>query len=359
MNKMIWLRAESKPMEARSALTPELVARLQENGFTVVVERSPQRAIKDSEFAETGCELVTTGSWRGAPKHAYILGLKDLPEENTPLTHRHIYFGHAYKNQEGWQHLLKRFTDGGGELLDLEYLVEPSGRRVAAFGYWAGFTGCAVGLKTWAGMKLSQDPVLAALEPYPGKDQLVSELGDDLARASAVAEGNPTVIIIGAKGRVGAGARELAQTLGLETSLWDIEETSRGGPFAEILQHDLFINCVLVQKKIPPFVTLASLSEQGRKLTVISDVSCDPGEFNPIPLYSEPTSFAQPVVRVWDEEPPLYLTAIDHLPSLLPVEASADFGHQLLPHLLALDGEMTAVWKHALNVFRDKSKNIR
>jgi hypothetical protein len=47
MNKTIYLRAESKGMEARSALTPSTVRELGENGFELIVERSQQRAISD------------------------------------------------------------------------------------------------------------------------------------------------------------------------------------------------------------------------------------------------------------------------------------------------------------------------
>ena len=101
---------------------------------------------------------------------------------------------------------------------------------------------------------------------------------------------------------------------------------------------------------------MESLSEPGRRLSVISDVSCDPGEYNPIPIYSEPTSFSSPLVRIIDH-PPLDLTAIDHLPSLLPVEASKDFSDQLLPHLLTLNG-ITGVWQHALDIFQEKIRRL-
>ena len=50
-------------------------------------------------------------------------------------------FGHAYKGQHSGRALLQRFKAGGGTLYDLEYLVDEDGRRVAAFGYWAGYAG--------------------------------------------------------------------------------------------------------------------------------------------------------------------------------------------------------------------------
>lgn len=359
MSELIWLRAETKVMEERSALTPVLVSELLACGFEVVVERSAQRAITDDRFAETGCTMVEEGAWRDAPIGAYVLGLKELPDDNAALTHRHIYFAHAYKNQSGWQDLLRRFDHGEGELFDLEYLLDENGRRVAAFGYWAGFAGCAVALKVWAGRQLGNKPVITALKSYPHQASLVEELRIELGAAINVAGYRPGVIIIGAKGRVGEGARQLAQSMDLSATKWDIEETSRGGPFSEILEHDVFINCVLVQKKIPAFVTLDSLKNKDRKLSVICDVSCDPGPYNPIPIYSKTTTFSAPVQTIIGGDNPLYLSAIDHLPSLLPVEASEDFGRQLLPHLLDLNKDNSStVWKNALQLFHDKSEGI-
>lgn len=358
MNKTIYLRAESKGMEARSALTPATVRELVANGFELIVERSQQRAISDDEFLGTGCTLVDEGSWPDAPQHAFILGLKELPDDNSALQHRHIFFAHAYKNQQGWQNQLRRFTRGGGELFDLEYLLNDSGRRVAAFGFWAGFTGCAVGLKAWAGQQLQHEPVLDRLIPYRDKDELVDDLCKIVGEARAVAGYMPSIIILGAKGRVGSGANELAEALGLKTTRWDLEETAAGGPFSEILEHDIFINCVLVQKKIPAFVSMESLQLSGRQLSMITDVSCDPGEYNPIPIYSKTTSFSEPLLRIISGAKPLDLCSIDHFPSLLPVESSEDFAGQLLSHLLSLDDKDNRVWQGALELFYEKSKNL-
>jgi saccharopine dehydrogenase (NAD+, L-lysine forming) len=358
MTNLIWLRAETKAMEARSALTPTLIQTLIENNTEVVVERSSQRAIDDASFARTGCTMVDSGSWPTAPEHAYILGLKELPEGDSTLTHRHIYFAHAYKNQHGWKTLLKRFARGGGKLFDLEYLVNDSGRRIAAFGYWAGYAGCAVGLKIWASQQLKQDQAISELVPYRDQTAMLDELRREVAAAIDVSGYKPSIIIIGARGRVGEGAAKLATALELPVTKWDMEETASGGPFAQILEHDIFINCVLVQKKIPPFLTSDTVNNENRQLSVICDVSCDPGEYNPIPFYSEATTFSAPVHNVTANGKPLQLSAIDHLPSLLPVEASEDFGLQLLPHLLELNEDENAVWQRALALFNEKLKDL-
>ena len=93
-------------------------------GIKVSVERSSVRAIAIDGYAAAGCEIVGENLWPQAPQDAIIFGLKELPEDGTPLTHRHIMFGHAFKGQPAGQVLLRRFKAGGGTLYDLEYLVD-------------------------------------------------------------------------------------------------------------------------------------------------------------------------------------------------------------------------------------------
>ncbi|MCX7350202.1 MAG: saccharopine dehydrogenase, partial [Alphaproteobacteria bacterium] len=134
----VWVRAEQRPNEERVGLTPEGAAALVKAGLKVTVEQSSVRAIGIDGYRQAGCAIAPENSWPAAPADAIIFGLKELPEDGTPLTHRHIMFGHAYKGQPAGQVLLKRVKAGGGTLYDLEYLVDATGRRVAAFGYWAG-----------------------------------------------------------------------------------------------------------------------------------------------------------------------------------------------------------------------------
>ena len=85
---------------------------------------------------------LTFYTFFSADKDVYIIGLKELPEnDDSPLIHTHIFFAHCFKYQAGWKELLKRFEKGGGKVLDLEFLTNDKGRRVAAFGRSAGFIG--------------------------------------------------------------------------------------------------------------------------------------------------------------------------------------------------------------------------
>ncbi len=138
-----WLRAECKPHERRSILLPEHVEALIKGGHHVTVEKSTQRCVPDEEYEKIvgASNMVLLPpphfwfhhqmkalswiavlrfallhlqapefSWKSAPKDAVILGLKELPEEDTPLIHNHVYFAHVYKGQVGAESHLKRYS---------------------------------------------------------------------------------------------------------------------------------------------------------------------------------------------------------------------------------------------------------
>ncbi|WP_019026945.1 saccharopine dehydrogenase [Colwellia piezophila] len=350
----IWLRAETKPHEQRTALSPQGAKALIDAGFKVTVECSTQNIFHQDLYQAVNAELVAQGSWVDAPTDAIILGLKELPEDNFPLIHQHIYFAHAYKEQAGWQALLSRFKTGGGELFDLEYLVDAQQRRVAAFGYWAGFAGAALSVLAWVNQQQKITPPLADISSYKDKQQLL----DDIEQALNQLASKPQLLVIGAKGRSGKGAVDLAKALSLAVLEWDLEETKKGGPFEEVIHADIFINCVLINKDLPPFITKKLLSKKERELSVIVDVSCDPyGSYNPLPIYQQCTTFKAPCLRI-EHTKVLDLIAIDHLPSLLPKESSEDYGEQLLTHLLTLDDKSQGVWPTALALFKSKTNTI-
>jgi saccharopine dehydrogenase (NAD+, L-lysine forming) len=339
----LWVRAEQRPNEERVGLTPDGAAALIRAGLRVSVEHSKVRAIPIDGYRAAGCDIVAENLWPQAPADAIIFGLKELPEDGTPLTHRHIMFGHAYKGQPAGRELLKRFKSGGGTLYDLEYLVDDAGRRVAAFGYWAGYAGAAVSLKCWSAQQ--RGGIAGPVRKVASKAALLDQLNQDLSGLAP-----PSAIIIGALGRVGTGAADLCTALGVSVTRWDIAETASGGPFPEVLQHDIFLNCILARPGCPVFVP-ASAKTDRRQLTVIGDIACDPtSDFSPIKVYDRPTDWDAPALRV-ATNPPLDVMAIDNLPSLMPVESSLDYASQLLPSLLTLGRLQSGVWGRAKTEF--------
>ena len=235
----LWIRAEERPNEKRVGVSPQGVKSLLKAGFEVTIEQDPTRAIGIDAYSDA--QIAKTGSWKSAPLEAIIIGLKELPDEATPLHHRHIMFGHAYKCQPEGQKLLARFKAGGGTLYDLEYLTDDKGIRVAAFGYWAGYAGAAVAIKSWAAAQ--QGNICEPLHTFTSAQSLIDHVIKGLNKP------RPRVIIIGAKGRVGSGAKDFCNAIDASVTSWDMDETAHGGPFPEILEHDIFLNCILANRE--------------------------------------------------------------------------------------------------------------
>lgn len=317
----IILRSEARPSERRTPLTPKNATAMLVAGFELAVEHSDRRVFPDADYAKAGCEIIPAGSWQTAPKSTTILGLKELPEAPAALRNPFIHFAHLFKEQAGWQAEIARFTKGGGRLYDLEYLTV-NRRRVAAFGYWAGWMGAA--LAAWR--QLAQAQGIAGPEGGVSSFESRAEV-EDILRGLA---SNKTAIVIGAKGRSGQGATEALKLAGYSVTEWDIEET-RNLDRETLLNHDLLVNCVLMTG---PGLLLLRPEDLGQgKLRMISDVSCDPfSDFNPLPIYSTPSTWDAPFEAL---KGGVEITSIDNLPSLLPREASQDFSDQLLPTLLA------------------------
>jgi saccharopine dehydrogenase (NAD+, L-lysine-forming) len=314
-------------------------------GIRVTVEESSTRALPIDGYVATGCEIALEGGWPTAPNDAIVFGLKELPEDGTPLPHRHIMFGHAYKGQPSGRVLLDRFKAGGGTLYDLEYLVGEDGRRVAAFGYWAGYAGAAVSLLCWIAQQHNGNAEPVGVFPSSLAMQ------DDLRhRLASLGDKRPSALIIGALGRVGSGGADLCTSMNIPVTKWDMAETATGGPFPEVLEHDIFLNCILARPGTPVFVPASAKTDE-RTLSVIGDIACDPdSDFSPIKVYDRVTTWDAPALRVHDN-PVLDVTAIDNLPSMLPAESSDDFASQLLPSLLALAELDKGVWGRAKATF--------
>eukprot|EP01116_Phalansterium_solitarium_P003577 TRINITY_DN1439_c0_g1_i1.p1 TRINITY_DN1439_c0_g1~~TRINITY_DN1439_c0_g1_i1.p1 ORF type:complete len:1931 (+),score=838.25 TRINITY_DN1439_c0_g1_i1:91-5883(+) len=380
----VWLRAElalsapsrgnaNAPLETerRTVLSPGDARKLLASGFRVTVERSNTRIFADADYEAAGCELVPSGAWLNAPRDAVVLGLR-VPA-STPaldragLQHRHVYFGHVFKHQLGWQEVIARFARGGGQLWDLEYLTDEAGHRLVSFGPIAGTMGVAAGLLAWCrqvlatlGIVMPHD-LVAKLAHLP----LIDYINGLLQTASASAGRMPRLIIIGAGGRVGRGAAAFADQLGLTPTLWTRANTNKApGPFAELLQYDVLINAIkLGDEQTSPFLSHELIRSSGRRLSVLVDISCDVASpNNPLPIYSQTTTFGSPSVRVMEEAAgvlPLDVIAIPTLPSLLPELASRNFSEQLLPHLLTLPFADSPVWSRAAAMFEERARLFR
>lgn len=341
--KTLWLRAEDKKNEKRTPLIPKDAAKIIQAGHKVIVEEFEERIFSLQDYKDVGCSVVKRRSWIEAPKDAFILGLKEIKHEDFPFKHKHIYFAHCYKGQDEAEKTLARFKNSEGKLFDLEFLVDQNGRRIAAFGKWAGFVGAAIAAHAYYYQYHNGQKSFPSLTSYNSKEDLVSTILKLTPNVPPL-----KAIIIGALGRCGKGAVELLNLLNLNATEWDFEETKKGGPFKEIIDHDIFINTVLMTQKVKPFLDDSILNEN-MKLKIVADVSCDPNsDLNPIPIYSEYSNWESPLLK--HSKYDLSIISVDNLPSVLPKESSEDFSEQLTPHLLELlnSKELPFVWNSSL-----------
>lgn len=331
----LWMRHEVRESERRAPIVPADAAELVGRGIELTVEESPQRVFPIADYAAAGCRIAPAGSWPQAPREHVVVGLKELPGQPPALVHRHVFFGHAYKGQHGAADLLGRFAAGGGELLDIEYLADEHGRRLAAFGYWAGYAGAALAV-----LRL-RDRLDTPLRPMdkPALDALLREPG-----------AQPRALVIGALGRCGRGARDALDTAGISPTCWDVEET-RVLDRDALLAHDMLINTVLTTAPVPPFLTGADVADPGRRLSMVADVTCDlTSDCNVLPIYREYTTWERPAA-VLHQDPPLQIIAIDNLPSLLPEQASRAFSAELTPWLATI-GTGEPAWERCAEAFQ-------
>lgn len=332
----LWLRAETNADERRTPLVPGDAAGLVADGVAVTVEESATRAFPLADYAAAGCRTVPADSWPDAPADTVVLGLKEPSAAADALVHRHVYFGHAYKGQAGADEVLGRYAAGGGTLLDLEELADGHGRRVVAFGFWAGYVGAALAVLHHRGEL--EHPLRATTRP---------EL-DARLRAGT---GPDRALVVGALGRSGRGATEALATAGVPTTRWDVEET-RELDLQALLAHDILVNTIVADQPGPAFVGPAELARTDRRLATVADVTCDvTSAANRLPVNDRITTWADPVRRLHAGPAVLDIVAVDNLPSLLPREASVDFSAGLTPHLRDL-ATGSPVWDRAAARFR-------
>ena len=349
MSTHLWIRHEARETERRAPVVPADVRRLRDAGFTVTVEGSPQRVFPIGEYGAAGARIAAKGSWdEHAPDDAVVVGIKELPEEPSSLRHTHVYFAHSFKGQDEAVAVLRRFERGGGRLLDIEYLVDDAGRRVVAFGFWAGYVGAALGVLHLA------DRLTTPLVPMEKAD-----LDERLETAGKEGADQLLALVTGARGRSGRGAQRALAQAGLPITRWDRSET-RDLHKQALLGHDLLVNCVVTHVPTTPFVETADL-EHERRMRVIADVT---SATNMLPVNTAITTWDEPTRRLDDGHPdlhagPLDVIAIDNLPSLLPKEASEGFSADHTDQLLHLDPASPAgPWAAALSSYDEAMSQL-
>jgi saccharopine dehydrogenase (NAD+, L-lysine-forming) len=362
------LREGKMPPDERVALTPEQCVEFMERwpDVELVVQESEVRRIKAHEYTGQGVRMVSDVS-----DCDVLIGVKEVNAEDLIEGKTFLFFSHTYKQQPYNAKLLAAILEKKVSLIDYEVLTKPDGRRIIGFGRWAGIVGAYNGLRAW-GLREKDFQLPRAID---GKD-----LNEMIEAVKSTEMPKRLKIVLTGYGRVGKGASELLDAVGIREvekevflsqeftegpvychlGLGDYNEKKNGGEFErEVFKADPsgFQSCFLKYAKAadiyiaghyysegsPYIITRENFKDEGIRLKVVADVSCDID--GPVACTLRPSTVDSPVYGynsvtesecAFDEEGAITVMAVDNLPCELPRDASKGFGREMLDHVIPL-----------------------
>jgi len=371
------LREEKSPPDSRVPLTPPQVAEMRAQGIDVVVQPSDCRTFKDQEYSDLGIPLLEDVSDR-----ELLLGVKEVPVDKLIAGRKYCFFAHVAKEQPYNQELMRALLNRGITHYDYEYLTDSHGRRLIAFGYWAGMVGAHNAVWTY-GQRTGdfELPRLRDMYDYAAAKKVYERLELPALR-----------VVLTGSGRVGKGAARVLEDIGfkrlspaeyltrkgtavftqLNVKDYAIHPDGKPSEKAHFYRHgeeyesnfarfaacsDIFVNGIFWDGKAPAFFTAEEMTGPEFRIKVIGDVTCDiaPAASVPSTLYA--TTIAEPVfgydpvtrkaVAPFGDEV-IDVMSIDNLPSELPRDASTAFGAVFLEKILPeLAKEKSAILRRA------------
>ncbi|HZH55106.1 MAG TPA: hypothetical protein VFD72_05605, partial [Sphingobacteriaceae bacterium] len=138
------IREGKVPQDARVVLKPSQCAFLRETeGANLVVQQSPIRCYTDEEYRKKGVPVVES-----VEDCDILIGVKEVPIEQLLADKTYFFFSHTIKEQPYNRELLRTVLAKNIRLIDYEALVDRNGKRLIAFGFFAGMVGAHNALLT-------------------------------------------------------------------------------------------------------------------------------------------------------------------------------------------------------------------
>ena len=372
--------------ERRTPLVPtDIVQLAQETGLDFIVQSSDMRAYSDDEYREAG--LPVAADLKECP---VIIALKEISVDVLEKDKAYVFFSHVIKGQSANMPMLQRALDQGCTIIDYERIVDDEGRRLIAFGNYAGLAGMIDTL--WAlGDRLAWEGIANPFEPLTQASKY-ADLAEAKTAVRAIGETirtdglpdaiSPLTIGIAGYGNVSKGAQEILDLLPFtdispadllagrlpgnvkntilkivfqeKDTVLPLVEGKAFGPqefydhperyraaFERYLPHlTALVNCIYWEPKYPRLITVESaktLYANGQpKLRVIGDISCDVA--GGVEITVKATEPDDPIyvydpetgsIQLGVEGPGPVMLAVDILPTELPRESSAYFSNIL------------------------------
>jgi hypothetical protein len=351
------------PADERVAFTPlQCKEILSTYNCEIYLQRSKVRRIPDSEYVEAGLNLVNDVS------HCDVFfGIKEVPKVRLIRGKTYFFFSHTIKKQTHNRELLQKLLEKKIRMIDYECLTDERHLRVLGFGRFAGLVGAYNGLRM-IGMKKA---LFRLKKAHDCKDQM--EMHEEIKKVKLP----PIKICMTGKGRVSSGALEIlreanirevsiqeylndtfneAVFVQLDVTDYNRKKDGSEGEMFEFFNHpdlyeanfmrfaactDFYIASHFWDSKAPRFYSKEDMASADFRITYIADISCDID--GPLASTLRSSTIEDPFYGVnkqravevdFMEKDCIAVMAVDNLPCELPVDASKDFGEQLMKHVV-------------------------
>ena len=358
------IREGKKPSDLRTPLTPRQCVELMNiiPELKILVQTSPFRCFNDDEYKNVGIEVVEDMS-----SCDILFGVKEVPVNELIAGKTYLFFSHTIKKQIHNRVLLRTVLEKNIRLIDYETLMWEAGNRIIGFGRFAGIVGTHYAF-TMMGKKYGLYDFKPAHECKDYAEMVEQYIGVKLPAVK---------IVICGDGRVAHGCIEFMKKLRIhrvsqeefldnvyeepvfvqlrsedyythkDNRMWDKSDfykhpedyVSSFKPYYQ--KADVMLNAIFWKEDVPMFFTHEDMKRMDFNIKIISDISCDvPG---PIPSTIKSTTINDPYFGynpfMEKETKPFQANTIDvqavgNLPCELPVDASIEFGEQLIRHVI-------------------------
>jgi len=360
------IKERKNPPDRRVVFSPKVCQKLikKHPSLNIFVEPSDIRAYTDEQYVKAGLNLTPN-----IFECDVFLGVKEVPIDTLIPNKSYFFFSHTIKKQAYNRQLLKAVLDKNITLYDHEVITDASGRRLVAFGYYAGVVGAYNAIRTY-GLKSQLFKISKASEIH-NKIALIEIL--------KTVKLPPIKIVITGKGRVGKGTHEILTAMGIKEVLVKefLNQTFNQAVFVQIdvdqynkrilkdgvrfTKHEFFTNPTAYKSNFMRFAKVADVYITGHfygqgapyiftredaknpefKIKVVADISCDID--GPIASTIRSTTIANPIYGydpVTEKETDylnknaIAVMAVDNLPCELPIDASDGFGQMFEKHVM-------------------------
>ena len=366
------IREEKVPLDHRVPITPAQAAEIDKDfpEVTIKVQSSSVRCYPDEDYRKRGIEIVPS-----VIDCDILMGVKEVPISSLIGDKTYLFFSHTIKKQAYNRNLLCSVLEKNIRLIDYEALINEQGRRVVAFGRWAGIVGAYNAIWTY-GERYNLFAIKRVRDCFDFED-----LKTEFSKVKL-----PSIkIVLTGGGRVSKGAMEVLLAMNIKMvspaafieRVFDVpvfcqlnsrdyckhkfgESFVRSSFYAspehyegDFLKYakvaDILIAGAYWDSKAPVLFEREDILKNNFKIRIIADITCDIKGSIPSTLCSstidEPIYDYNPSEDVVElpltDEGNITVMAVDNLPCELARDASESFGKELiskvLPYLLGKD----------------------